>query len=332
MTLSFKQYINESSIAGSGKDMERHKSKYIDPHINAPGFTHALNREWGRLRPGSLVRLLSTEFKVVRGVNTLHVNAVDESGNHYLIPVGYLGKPGTKKENKGHDFENKTIDRLKSIGIMPAEIQGAGSTGGTDFVMIDKKKNKKYKGRATEAEKLNGETKLGLTAAFGQITIHFNETTGKWFVGDKAKNGTDKIQGHPKFAAAVEASGILEYLNEHHNPNKGVRETKSGRAETITMKHPNLNPAKAYLKDHKVDVLHVGSGYGTYGVGEATEHLGLPIIEGTGKWTIREKAAGQKLARTIMFQPDGVKGLKKSSVNIDNDADLLDLAKKLGVK
>ena len=121
-------------------------------------------------------------------------------------------------------------------------------------------------------------------------------------------------------------------MNKTQDPDKHTIETTaSGRAKSITFKHPDLSPAVSYLKDHHVDVLHVVSGYGTYKVNskDVTDH-GLPPIKGKGKFIIREKQAGNKSARTIAFHPDGVKGLEKSHVNLDNDDHLEHFAKTLG--
>ena len=77
--------------------------------------------------------------------------------------------------------------------------------------------------------------------------------------------------------------------------------------------------------------LNLNSGFGTYKVGDKdeTEH-GLPGLSGNGKWTIREKQAGNKSSRTVMFQPDGKKGLNKSHVNLDDDTHLSEFKKTLG--
>lgn len=329
MEPSFKTFLTEKAgrISGSGAESARHKEKYIDPHVNSGQFTHILNVAHSRLEPGSKVQLHGSEWKHdSKKGNVLFVHATDEQGNNYTIPASKLQKPGTKSENKGHDYENKVIERLKSAGIMPKEMSGAGSTAGTDFVAENKRLKRQHKGKVQSESYLNGETKNGVSAAMGQLTITHEPKKG-WHISDKAR------ELRPLYASEVEKSGILEHMNKNHpNPHKDET-TASGRAKSITIKHPNLDPGHAYLKDHHVDILQVGGGYGTYRVGDkdATNH-GLPPISGKGKWTIREKQLGNKTSRTVMFQPDGKKGLNASHVNIDNDDHLEAFKKTLGHK
>jgi hypothetical protein len=119
-------------------------------------------------------------------------------------------------------------------------------------------------------------------------------------------------------------------MNNHIPDPEQQEKTASGRAKTISVKHPDLEPAHDYLKDHHVKLLQVG-GYGTYSVGgkDVTGH-GLPSISGKGKWSIRQKAEKQTNARTVAFQPDGKKGLDKSHVDLDNDEHLQQFKKTLG--
>lgn len=321
---SFLTYINEARgfISGSGAQSERHAKKYIDPHIGSGKFTHILGKEHNGLESGSKLTLHKKEN--IDG--KIHVHASDENGQKHLIPVSKLHKPGEESPNKGHKFESDFIDKLKHHGLMDKNASGAGSTSGTDFTLINKKKHTEHPGIVHHHEGLlNGETKQGITAAMGQLTIHHTKEKG-WHIGDKAR------EKRPQYAEEIEKSGILEHMNKHHDPDKhGVESTSSGRAKTITMKHPDLEPGKAYLKDHHVHVLHVGGGYGTYSVGkkDPTGH-GLPEISGKGMWHIREKQLGNKRARTVAFHPDGKNGLTKSHVNLDNEEHIKAMKKTLG--
>ena len=142
--------------------------------------------------------------------------------------------------------------------------------------------------------------------------------------------GSDENSKLRRYAKHIEKSGIIDHMNKHHPDPEKEHTTESGRAKTIEIKHPNLHPAEGYLKDHHVHVLQVG-GHGTYKVGhkDETGH-GLPSISGKGKWRIREKQKGNKSARTVAFHPDGVKGLNKSHVDLDNDEHLHKFKKTLG--
>jgi len=241
-----------------------------------------------------------------------------------LIPISKMHKPGEAPTNKGHDYESKFVDRLKHHGIMPHHLSGAGSTGGTDFAVENRQKKTVHNGTVS-GSLLNGETKDGVTAAMGQLTIHHTKEKG-WHIGDAAR------EKRPLYAKQIEKSGVLAHMNKHFkNPNKATT-TESGRAKTIEIKHPDLDPAHAYLQDHHVHVLQVG-GYGTYSVGKKDETgHGLPNISGKGSWRIREKQKGNKSARTVAFHPDGKSGLNKSTYDLDKDEDLFKFKKTLGHK
>ena len=321
---TFKSFIIEGRgiLTASGKTGEDHQKRYIDPHVGSSKPTHVLAKEHDDLPAGSSVKIHKVEH--ING--KIHVHAEDETGNHHVLPISKLHKPGNEPKNKGHEYESKFVDRLKKHGIMPHHISGAGSTSGTDF-SIEHKKNSKshFHAGIVSGHLLNGETKNGTTAAMGQLTIHHNHEKG-WHIKD-----TQRAK-RPEYAKHIEKSGILDHMNKHHSDPEKEHETESGRAKTIEIKHPNLHPAEGYLKDHHVHVLQVG-GHGTYKVGEKDETgHGLPSISGKGKWRIREKQKGNKSARTVAFHPDGVKGLNKSHVDLDKDEDLHNFKKTLGHK
>jgi hypothetical protein len=322
--ITFKNFLLETQgrgiLTASGKTGEEHQKKYIDPHVGSKTPTHVLAKEHDDLPKGSSVKIHKVEH--ING--KIHVHAEDETGNHHVIPISKLHKPGEAPPNKGHAYESKFVERMKKHGIMPKSMKGAGSTGGTDFAIHNKKKGQFHAASVT-GSLLNGETKNGTTAAMGQLTIHHTEEKG-WHIKDSAR------KSRPEYAKHIEKSGILEHMNKHHPDPKNEPSTASGLAKTIEIKHPNLHPAEAYLKDHHVHVLQVG-GHGTYKVGakDETGH-GLPSISGKGKWRIREKQKGNKSARTVAFHPDGVKGLNKSHVDLDRDSDIHEFKKTLGHK
>lgn len=327
--INFQLFLAEEAgrgfIKGSGSEAQRHFDKYIKPHLGSSTPTHTLGKAHGDLEAGAQLRLHSTED--ING-KTHAIVSVNGSKQKHTIPVSKLYKPGEAQTNKGFDYENSFIDRMKQHKIMPQEAAGAGFTGGTDFVIHNPKKNTQHKGRAKSSESIfHGETKRDTTAAMGQLTIKHTPERG-WHIPDEAR------EKRPQYAKAIEDAGIIDHMNKHYDPKTSkIETTASGRAKSIFLKHPNLDPAEAYLHDHHVHVLQVGSGYGTYRVGrkDATGH-GFPRVTGKGKWTIREKQAGNKSARTVMFQPDGVNGLNKSHINLDDDEHIQKFKKTLGIK
>jgi hypothetical protein len=312
--------LTEATMTASGAEAVRHIKKYVTPHLSSSSPTHTLMADHGKMASGSQVKISKLHTINVRGKDTYHVHASDDHGNTEIVPINHLAKPGTKTENKGHQFENHFIDHLKKHGLMDKDATGAGSTAGTDFHVNNKLTGKKHPGKV---QSFNGETKQDHTAAMGQLTIQHHPDKG-WHIPEKAR------ALRPKYAAEIEKAGILDHMNKHHpDPNK-AESTASGRAKSIVMKHPNMNPGDAYLHDHHVDLLHVGGGKGTYAVGKDKTGHGFPKVSGTGKWTIREKQAGNKTSRTVMFQPDGVHGLKPSHVNLENEDHMKEFKKTLG--
>lgn len=335
------QYIKEEflieemrgALTGSGAQGDRHVTQYITPYL--PGGekhdkngTHVLHKDVEGLEAGTTVRLHS--HKKINGKHHVEISKPG-SRKKYTVPITKLAKPGEAPKNIGHQYESDFIDRMKKHGLMPKEAQGAGSTAGTDFIITNKKKQRTHKGVVNSEENIyHGETKADTTAAFGQLTIRHDPKKGGWHIPDEAR------AKRPRYAQAIEDAGILDRMNRHYNPDKHeIPTTASGRAKNVTLQHDDLGPAKAYLLDHHVHVLQVGGGYGTYSVHEEdkdpTGH-GLPPISGMGKWTVREKQLGNKRARTVMFQPDGKKGLDRSHINLDDDEHVQSIKKTLGHK
>jgi len=318
---TFTQFIAEAVMSASGMDAARHVKKYVTPYLPG-GEKHSKQGTHTLADSGESVVLHS--HQVENGKHSVTVSKVGSKVKS-TIPVNKLNKPGTKSENKGHQYETQTFKRFKQHGLVPAGHKPAGSTAGTDVPILNKKKKEVHQGSIVGTVH-SGEVKLGTSAAFGQLTIHHDPEKGGWHIPDKAR------QNRPQYASEIEKAGIIEHLNKTHNPSKKgqVTTTASGKAKNVVMGHPNLHPAEAYLKDHGVHVLQVGEGHGTYRVGnkDVTGH-GLPRMSGSGTWTVRQKTSNPS-HRTIMFQPAGKKGLTPSHVNLDSDEHMHQFKKTLG--
>lgn len=324
---SFKTFLAEArgTIAGKGKDAERHQKIYLDPHVGSKTATHTLVKSHDHLESGARVRI----HRVVNIDGSNHAEVSTEGSRvKSLVPVTKLEKPGEFK-NEGIQYEQNFYNRVKSKGLVPDNDTGpAGSTAGSDISVLNKKKKTVHPGKIQSAGNIfHGEVKEDVDAAMGQLTIKYDPARGGWHIPEDARSK------RPRYAKAIESAGLLEHMNAHHRPDKhDIVYTASGRAQNVVMKHGDLSPAEAYLQDHHAHFVQVGSGYGTYSVGstDKTGH-GMPRLTGKGKWTIRDKQRN-KNSRTIMFQPDGKKGLNPSTVNLDDDEHLDNFAKTLGHK
>lgn len=323
---NFKQYIlyedlifeARGYIAATGFDTERHEKQYVTPYLNSKKSTHKLGIGHKDVPAGADLIL----HKAERYDGKLFVHATDNiTKKKTLIPANKIVKPGEQKANKGFDYEKQFVERLKKHGLMHGE--AAGFSAGNDFNLVNKKTGQKHKGRVhSESEVgdkkvLQGETKIGKTAAFGQLTIAYDKNKGGWHMPEKNK------ANRPTYAKHIEAKGILEHMNKHHMPDEKVK-----RAKDVLFEHENLDPANGYLKDHHVQVLQVGK-HGTYKVGkkDATGH-GLPEAKGRGQFRVYQKT-GDPMKRMVMFK---VKHLEKSHVDLDEDEHLDAMAKTLGHK
>lgn len=317
-------------------------NKYIHPFL--PGnelhskATHVLKTKHEGLNPGD--RLTIHGHSIINGVHHAVVTSESNPRRKVVVPLSKINKPENlaKSENEGHKYEKSVFDRLKRRGIVPEGVAPAGSTAGSDVKVIDKRKNKIRTGRVISSDKvhpdqsepegrlLSGEVKGGTNAAFGQLTVRHDPAKGGWHIPDKAR------ALRPRYAKAIEDSGLIERLNRERPDPHAAEKTASGRVKNITQDHPDLGPAEEYLHDHHVDFLQVGDGHGSYSVGEKdkTGH-GLPRIKdsGEGRWTARQKERSPS-ALTIMFQPKGKRSLKNSHVNLDKDDHLENFARTLG--
>jgi hypothetical protein len=199
---------------------------------------------------------------------------------------------------------------------------------------MGKGKHKKIAGSegiTTPESAVTGEHKSNLTAAFGQITLTRHPKTQKWHIDDKAR------AKRPEYASAVENATVtvngkrkklLDHLNSSQKP--GYKPPK-GRttAEDITSDDHDLTPANAYMRDHHVDLVHLDS-HGTYRAGNSEKtdrhRLGLPSLQGTGKFRVRQKTINDN-ARTVQFN---IKKLEKSHTHIGTDDGANKMKKILG--
>ena len=312
-------YLSEARgvIAATGFDTERHEKQYVTPFLGSKEYTHTLASKHENVPAGAKLMLHKTERR--DGKLYIHVTN-DVTREKSVIPANKITKPGEEKKNKGFDYERQFVERLKKHGLMLGE--AAGASAGNDFDLHDKRTGKIHKGRvhsqkAVDKKKLLGETKIGKTAAFGQLTIAHDKSKGGWHIPEKNR------QNRPTYAQHVVEKGILEHMNKYHKPTPEVK-----RAKDALFEHDNLDPVNGYLKDHHVDVLQVGK-HGTYKVGrkDATGH-GLPGIKGKGQFRVYQKT-GDPFKRMIQFK---VKHLDKSHVDLDNDDHLSAMAKTLGHK
>jgi predicted RNA-binding protein len=327
MTKQFKDFMQNliearGFIKSFGNEAERHKAKYLNPYVGSETPTHEVGTAHESLPAGSKVKIHSVykgndnkNYAVVSGEDKKEIN----------IPVSKLHKPGEEQVNLGTKYESDFVERMRKHGLVPENFTAAGSTAGADVMVINKKKKTVHPGKVMgENNVFQGEVKQDVTAAMGQLTIRHNKEKG-WHIPEDARSK------RPKYAAEIEKAGILEHMNKAVPEPTKVETTASGRAKNIVIEHPDLSPADAYLQDHHAHFVQVGSGFGTYKVGEKDETgHGLPSLRGKGKWTIREKQAGNKSSRTVMFQPNGKKGLEKSNVNLDNDEHLNAFKRTLG--
>jgi hypothetical protein len=324
---SFLSFLIEErgTITAKGKDADRHRKQYLDPYVGSKAATHTLSKSHDHLESGARVRI----HRVVNVDGTNHAEVSTEGSRvKSLVPVSKLQKPGETK-NKGIEYEQSFYNRVKNRGLVPEGDTGpAGSTAGSDVAVLNKKNATVHPGKIQSAGKIfHGEVKEDVSAAMGQLTIKFDPKKGGWHIPDDAR------KNRPRYAKQIENAGILEHMNAHYRPDKhDIVYTPSGRAQNVVLKHPDLAPADAYLQDHHAHFVQIGSGFGTYRVGsrDKTGH-GLPKLTGVGKWTIRDKQVNPN-SRTVMFQPDGKRGLNQSNVNLDDDEHLELFAKTLGHK
>jgi len=228
------------------------------------------------------------------------------------------------EENRGITYEGKFHDVLKNDNMISSDEKPPGSTKGIDFSLL----NKREKAGEDEPNVYHGEVKhSGTRAAFGQLTLNHDPEKGEWHISDNVR------RQHPEFARAIENShhesgkSFLDHINETvPPPTRGTR-SLSGQSNVYSQE-TDLSPMHAYLKDHGVDVLHVGT-HGTYRAGLSQEKdrtgTNLPPATGTGRFRVRGKHSSGNL--TVQFSPTQ---LNPSNINLENQEDRNSIKKALG--
>ena len=333
--LSFISFISEAKLSSSGNRAEYHADKYIKPFLaGQPAhkpLSHEIDSDIGNFKAGDRVTMHSHH---VDGNGVHHVVVSKKGSNKVAIPIGKIKKVSERK-NKGLEQENVLVKHLNRHGLMTGG--GAGSTAGNDFSLLDKrgKTTKKISGSegvSTSESAVTGEHKSNLTAAFGQITLTRHPVTGRWHVGDKAR------QNRPEYATAVENASItvngkkkklLDHINDTQGPGY-VKPAGRATAEDISSDDSDLTPAHAYMRDHHVDVVHLDS-HGTYTAGMSQNKdrhkLGLPSLAGTGRFRVRQKDRANDNSRTVQFM---IRSLAKSHTHIGTNEGAQKMRKILG--
>lgn len=318
--ISFKTFISEVNLSG-GVDAERHAKQYIEPYIGQTG-THTLDKSHGHIPANSTI--------------TVHGHGVDEKGKRFAtvssmenpekkinVPFSKIKKPKSQS-NKGFDYETSVVNRLNQHGLMNGS--GAGFSGANDIHLINKKKNAVHEGTVEETP-YQGETKKDLSAAFGQASLKYHPEKG-WHFNEKTK------ARFPEYTNAIEnahitVDGKKKSLMQHINDSYGAPDPEKKSSTNVYSDESDLSPMHSYLRDHHVDILHIGS-HGTYKAGhsEKDDRTGteLPTAQGKGRFRVRQK---HRNSLTVQFN---VKHLDKSPINLDTDEGIEHMKEKLGHK
>lgn len=315
----FLENLFETAIVGTGYKAPRHTKTYITPFIGQK-LTHNLARSVGGHSEGTAVTIHSTREE--GGKHFATISASD--GKKFEVPHSYLHKPESvvvRKGTAGFAKENELADKLKSRGLMDKNTATAGSTGGVDFHIINKKKGIKYGGKVSD--QIGGESKISLKAKMGAIAVIHTKEKG-WHVSPKSKIQKPNL-AHALESSRVNGKPLLDHLNEHWgSPENGKR------LPNVITDTTDLHPMHAYLRDHHADVLHIHT-HGTFrgGLSEKKDRTGggFPVPKGTGRFTVgRERAGGTVNAAFRVHS----KEFSKSNVDLMNDEHLNKIAKKLG--
>lgn len=318
--LSFKKFISEANLSG-GVDAHNHAKKYLDPYIQRGELgSHTLSKGHDGIEDNSSI--------------TIHGHGIDEKGKRYAevsslnnptkrvrVPFSKIKKPVSQK-NKGFDYETSLVNRLNQHGLMAGT--GAGFSGANDFHLINKRKNKVHEGTAVESQ-TQGESKKDLSAAFGQASLKHHPEKG-WHFDEKTR------KRFPEYVRSIENASITvdgksKSLLDHVNDTYGPPDPEKKSSTNLYSDQTDLSPMHSYLKDHNVDVLHVGS-HGTFRAGQSGDEdrtgTDLPKAEGNGRFRVRQK---HRNSLTVQFN---VRNLNKSHVNMENDEGIQHLKQRLG--
>jgi hypothetical protein len=316
---AFREKLEEALMRGSGAQGARHVKKYITPYLNKPD-SHVLGRNAGPYKAGDSVTIHSHEEE-----NGSHFATVSKNGGEKVkLNISGIHKPqgaAVQKNKAGFDKENELAEKLKQHGLMDKNTKTAGSTGGVDFHVINKKTSTKHLG--SSAHTLGGESKISLKAKMGAIALSHTPEKG-WHVSERS------AKAKPHFASSIEKATVngkplLNHLNEHWGAPTAEKHLKN-----VTTDATDLHPVHAYLSDHKVDILHIHT-HGTFrgGLSEKKDRtgMGLPKPAGTGRFTVGRERAGGTVNAAFRVHSD----FSKSHVDLMNDEHLTHIKKKIGI-
>lgn len=306
--------LRSKPMTASGVEGDSHVEKFVKPFIGRTD-THTTHREF---RDPESRHVISSGSKItIHGhevVNGKHHAIVSKSGSSQKVrmPISNILKP-TNTANAGIEHEDTFAKHLNRHGLMTG--RGGGSSERHDFHLENK----------NSGTKIHGETKSSLSAAFGQATLSHTSERG-WHFSDATK------ARFPHYTHAVENStvtrgGVRKSLIGHINDTFGAPNKIKKSSENVYSDHSNLHPAHAYLRDHDVDVLHVGT-HGTFRAGHSAvkdrTSLGLPVASGGGRFRVRQK---DRNGLTVQFN---VSHLEKSPVDMSKSEHLSAIKRKLG--
>jgi len=242
-------------------------------------------------------------------------------------------------KNLGHIRELKLGKILRKDGLMKGATPGFKS--GHDFHLIDKREGspKKILGKEHATQQFHyGETKNDINHSdFGQVSLNHTPEKG-WHVSPKTVKTKPLIAAayhhmlHHHYAKDEEGNHIMKdgkKVKVIDHLNASIPDPKEPTSKNIYSVSKDLSPMHAYLKENDVDVLHIGD-RGTFRAGQSLEKdrakLGLPIPEGEGKFRIRKKHKnGSNLMAAYRITT-----LKRSHINLEDDAHRAKIKKKLG--
>ncbi len=319
---SFIQYLDErvraKPMTASGVSGDEHVQKFIQPYVGKTD-THTTHREFRDpetkhvIRSGSTVSVHGHE-----NIGGKHHAIVSASGSSQKVkmPISNILKPAEAK-NAGVDYEEHLAKNLNKHGVMK------GASGGTssrqDFHLNNKKTGESYR----------GEAKKDVHAVFGQASLSHHPDKG-WHFSDATK------RKFPHYTSAAEKATVtvdgkkkplLQHVNDTFEKPAVKTYLSKKSSKNVYSDHTDLHPVHSYLKDHNVDVLHVGT-HGTFRAGHSATNdrtsLGLQTATGTGKFRVREKERG---ALSVSF---GINHMEKSGTDMTKPDHLAKIKEKLG--
>lgn len=330
--LNFSTFLSESKIktmnAKEGDDDgDRHFRKYVNL-----GSKVTFARDHEGVAAG-------TDAEVVdkKTINGVHHAIVKVGKKTIQAPINKLVKPAGAA-NKGLKFEEEFVRNLVSHGVMKPGSSGAGFTAGNDFHIYNRRTQTVHDGKVSEdfegessppTSDPQGEAKESLKADFGQLTLSHDPNKGGWHISDKARGNRGEYASQIE-NATITVNGkqkrLLDHINETIPPPTKGKVTKANLYSDDT----DLSPMHAYLRDHHVDVLHIGS-HGTFraGLSEKKDRTGtdLPVATGTGKFRVRGKHKTGNLM--IAFNPTS---MEKSNLDIHkNPEHMEEFKRRIGV-